>query len=331
LSDFTVMAASPYMGQFAGLFSARQSVGMQFWSEALLHLDPWYLLPVGFFITGVSRRPPAHALYLMIAVVLLLFLANVSVVRMRHYVPVLFFLVPVIADGTRAALDTFRELLPTRWWRPGWASPVALAICAAVAVAQIHYVRPTIDYRLRYAPSPGFFAPLAGALPADALLLGMDNCPIAQYETGLPCENRPPDLNAEVARDYADKVWAYLTQRPVYALPDVLSYDRRGELRRAFDSRFILRPVHKGWWEPYHLMTYGISLEDFIAAGLERYPACVSASRESKPIGIADDLVIDEITIQFHCPTGGPRTVVTAYDGHLTFLALRTVSILEAR
>lgn len=331
IGDFAMMAGSPYMGQFLGLFSAHQSVGLRFWDEALLYLHPWYLLPVAFFATTLGRRPPEQALYLPIAIVLLSFLANVSVVRMRHYVPVLFFLAPVIAGGTRAGFDLIHELLAARGWRPARASAATVAICAAVAVAQIQYVRPTIDYRQRYAPSRRFFAPLASALPRDALLLGMDNCTIARHESGLPCESRPPDLSAEAARRYADTVAAAIANRPVYLLPDVFDYDARREVRRAFESTFATRPVYQAWWEPYHPMTYGVSIDDFIAGRLERNPACTAARHETQPLRVSDDLTLDQITIQLDCPTGSPRTVVTAYDGHLTFLSRRTVSIVELR
>jgi hypothetical protein len=272
------------MGQFLGLFSDYQTRGMDFWVEALLYLHPWYLLPVTIFIAGLRERSPIQALYLIIAIVLMFFLANVTVIRMRHYVPVFFFLAPVLFEGTRAMIEIASKPLRTARWQPPWSAVIALAILAVFAMRNLAYVYPTIDYRLRYAPAHGFYGPLSGLLPDDALLLGMDNCPIARYEAGLPCENHPPDLDAAAAQKYSEAIAGRASRRPVYILPDFYAYDVRRHLRRAFASAAVMRAVYTGWWESYHQMTYGISVDDTIARQIRRHPDCRLENRRVRPV-----------------------------------------------
>lgn len=328
--DYTTMASSPYMGQFFGLFSVQQARGLAFWEEALLYLNPWYLFPVSFFVFDLRERSPIQALYLVIAIVLLLFLANVSVVRMRHYVPVLFFGAPVLFEGVRTMLEVAAELLRIPRRRAFWSAAAALVLCAATATLQLLYVVPTIDYRLRYAPARGFFGPLAELLPEDALLLGMDNCPIAQYESGLECKNHPPDLDAAAAQTYAEAIAVEASRRPVYLLPDFYDYDGRGEMRRALESWPQRRNVYTGWWERYHAMTYGISIEEAVARRLRHSPSCVPVSRRSTPVRVSDRLVLDEIELSLQCGERERSWTWTAHRGHLTSLARYSVERVEA-
>jgi hypothetical protein len=330
LDDYTTMASSPYMGQFFGLFSARQEVGLAFWAEALLYLHPWYLFAVSFFAFDLRDRPPIQSLYLAVAVALLFFLANVSVVRMRHYAPVVFFGAPVFFEGIRAMLEVGTELLRLRRWRPSWSAAIALAVCATTAVFHLRYVYPTIDYRLRYAPARGFFGPLAELLPADALLLGMDNCPIAQYESGLDCENHPPDLDRAAAHDYAEVIADMAARRPLYLLPDFYDYDGRGEMRRALASWPQARIVYTGWWEPYHTMTYGLSVDEAIADRLRRNPSCTLVGRRSHPVRVSERLELDEVEVRLRCGEREVSWAWTAHRGHLTSLARHSVEAVEA-
>ncbi len=330
--DYTMMASSPYMGQFLGLWSPIQAQGLRYWAEALLFLHPWYLFPISFFVAGIGRRSPRQDLYLAIAVVLLFFLANVTVVRMRHYIPVLYFLAPVLYEGTKSMIELASEALGVRQWRTALASTLTLCITSAVAIAHLTYVYPTVDYRLRYTPSRGFYAPLSRALPADAMLLGMDNCPIAEYESGLPCENHRPDLRREAAESYAETVAEKLAQRPIYLLPDFFDYDARGQVRRVFESRFAIDDAYEGIWEPYHLMTYGPAIEDVIERHSAQLPGCTIKELDRRPLAVSDALVLDEVHLQLRCPSRQPRPwVLNTHRGHLTQLVRRTVSRLSKR
>lgn len=332
IQDYSMMASSPYMGQFLGLFSAQQAQGLHYWSEAMLHLHPWYVLLVGFFVADLGKRPPVQALYLLVAVALLLFLANVSVVRMRHYVPVIFFLAPVLFEGARSVFELAFGLSAREVAVSPWPPAFALLLCAVFAVAHLVYVYPTIDYRLRYPPSRGFLEPLATLLPEDALLLGMDNCPIAAHVTGLSCENHRPDLDPTSAEQYARAVSAEVARRPVYLLPDFFNYDRAGHLRHAFGGQFASRPSYSGWWEPYHAMTYGIGLEEAIERELLRRPGCVASERTTTRERVSADLTLDETVIRYRC--GAARTgqfAIASHAGYAVPLRRSSVSKLEAR
>ena len=325
INDFTTMAASPYMGQFYGLFSPHQATGLSYWAEALLLLQPWYLLPVAFFLATANERPLCQTLYLLMAVVLLAFLANVSVTRMRHFAPVLYFLAPVLFEGSRALIDVPADLITGRRARRRSVTALALIACASVCVAHLAYVRPTLELRLRYNSAREFYAPLQRRLPPDALLLGMDHCPIATYESGLECENHKPDLGPAAAQRYADAVQRRAAERPTYALPDFFDYDRHGAIRRAFEPRLEPEPVYENWWEPYHLMTYGRSVDHVVAASQHRFPVCVPTSRKQKPISVAEDLQLDEILLRYRCPEGEREIPLLTYDGHHTDLVRRSV------
>lgn len=320
ISDFTTMASSPYMGQFLGLFSPLQRQGLAFWAEALLYLHPVYCLPVAFFAFALGRVSILRMLYLAMALVLLLFLTNVTVVRMRHFSPVLFFLAPVIADGTRELGSQLRRLLgfPVR---RRWGDAVLVALCLAVAGAQLAYVEPTLDHRLRYNAARGFYRPLAERLPSDSLLLGMDYCPIATYESGLACRNRRPDLDRRRALAYVENVAELAARRPVYVLQDFAAYDLRGEVRRAFRERFERELVYEGWWEPYHLMTYGRRLDEdqFVRRGGRG--DCRLTERRQSLVRISPALALDELRARVQCEDGRSDSLrLLSYRGHRTDL-----------
>jgi hypothetical protein len=317
-SDYFRMAASPYLGQFLGPFSSVQNRGYRLWNEAILHLFPSYLIFFVCVIGAVWRQQILKLLYFAAAVILFVILSNTTVIQMRHYSPVLLFLAPLILD---ALLIVVRRMIPQAFVQ-------ALIVHASVVlfmVFQLRDVLPTIEYRLRYNPHAEFYLPLKHLLPPNALLLGMDNCPIASYYTGFPCRQHPVDADAQRYQRFAQRIRSEVTQRPVFLIPDFFSYDRLGEVRKNFPQEFKLSAVFSKLSEDYHAMTYGPPTKGIIAGFLERQPSCTLVNEERREVPASERLHLDAMQYSFSCETGTQVRRYLEFRGHLTFLSRLTV------
>ena len=326
--DFLIMASSPYMGKFYGVISHQLPIGYQYWTEALLYLHPWYLLAVLFFLARAPKRPPSQALYLLSALALFVFLANSSVIRMRHYVAVMYFVAPILAEGAYSLASLANSALARRSHRRLPPAAFTIAMTALLACFQVLYVIPTAEYRIKYNPLRGFFGPLGKRLPDNALLLGMDDCPIATYESTLECQNRPPDLTSDEAEAYAASIEEAASRRPVYLLPDFFSYDAKGAIRKNFTTRFNLKPAYKGWYENYHGMTYSPTIDHMIKrVSFQR--DCLEPSIVRSPKTVSNQLQIEQAEFYFYCDEAPVAFSAAVYRNHLTNLREAEVLSLE--
>ena len=332
--DFFLMAGSPYTGQFLGLFSQVQRRGYQFWQEAILYLSPWYgvcLVSVG---AAVWRRDAKRCLYFVAFLILFGVLSNTSVIRARHYAPALLFLAPLCVDGVLVLGQALRRLLARRRLPSFGERQLAVACLLGVislSGLQIAYVLPTLEYRLRYHPLKEFYGPLGSHLPADAMLLGMDNCLIASYFSRLPCVKHPVDLDQAAYAHFKHTVREALVTHPVFLIPDFFSYDATGVLKRRFEQDFQLKHVFSGLSENYHAMTYGPSARWVIAQMQRGFPACHYASEEHRSVAASPRLTLLSVTYRFAC---GPDMLAEhfwIYKGHVTYLRQQSIYQVQAR
>lgn len=332
--DFLNMAASPYTGQFLGLFSKVQRRGYQMWQEAVLYLSPWYgvcLVSVG---AAVWRRDAKRCLYFVAFLILFGVLSNTSVIRARHYTPALFFIAPLCVDGVLLLGQAVRRLLARRGLPSFGERQLAGACLLGVIILcafQITYVISTVEYRLRYHPLKEFYGQLRSHLPADAMLVGMDNCLIATYFSHLPCVTHPVDPDQAAYTRFRDTISEALATRPVFLLPDFNHYDASGMLKRRFAEDFQLKHVFSGLGEDYHSMTYGPSARRTMTQRRQLFPACRNVDEEHKAVAVSPRLTLDSVTSRLACGKEILTQHFWVYKGHVTFLRQQSIYQVQAR
>ena len=332
--DFFLMAGSPHTGQFLGFFSKVQRRGYQFWQEAILYLSPWYGVCLVSLGAAVWRRDAKRCLYFVAFVILFGVLSNTSVIRARHYAPALFFLAPLCVDGVLLLGRAVLKLLARRGLPSFGERQLAVACLLGVTSLcglQIAYVVPTLEYRLRYHPLKEYYGLLRSHLPADAMLLGMDNCLIASYFSRLPCIKHPVDPDQAAYAHFKHTVGDALATHPVFLIPDFFSYDASGVLKRRFAEDFQLKQVFSGLSEDYHAMTYGPSARRVIAQILRGFPACRYVNEDHRDVAVSPQLTLLSVTYRFACGADMLAEHFWVYKGHVTFLRQQSIYQVQAR
>jgi hypothetical protein len=156
--------------------------------------------------------------------------------------------------------------------------------------------------------------------------VGADESALARHFTGHACLWAPADPDAAHAHGFTAALAESARARPLYALPDLFTYDRAGHLERSVRAAFALERAYVALGEDYHLMTYGrrmsAVLEDLARRG------CVAGVPEIVPIAITPSLSATFSRRTLHCP-GQERTLeCIEYQGVQTFLTTRTVARL---
>jgi hypothetical protein len=195
-----------------------------------------------------------------------------------------------------------------------------------LAAFQIADLLPTLRYRHAYPPQAEYYRGLKGVLSPGALLVGMDESALARHFTGHACLWAPADPDEPHARAFTAALAESARTRPLYALPDLFTYDRDGHFERSIRAAFALERAHVGLGEDYHLMTYGRRMSA-VLKDLERR-GCVAGAAEAVPIAITPSLSATFSRRTLRCP-GQERTLeCIEYQGVQTFLTTRTVARL---
>lgn len=346
----SALTASPY-GQVLGVGSAMQARGAALWREGMLHLAALHLLLIPVAIWAIRRRALTSLAWLATALWSFLFASNTSVVQSRHFVMSAVFAAPLIAlaiDRAAAWIERVEGAgTPRRRGARGTARPargaalpaprhhrvrrrLAAATLPAVAVVlaafQIADLLPTLRYRHAYPPQAEYYGRLKGALPPGALMVGTDESALALHFTGHACLRAPADLDEPHARAFTAALAESARTRPLYALPDLFTYDRAGHFERSIRAAFALERAYVALGEDYHLMTYGRRMSA-VLKDLE-HRGCVAEAPEAVPIAITPSLSATFSRRTLHC-RGQERTLeCIEYQGVKTFLTPRTVARL---
>jgi hypothetical protein len=341
------MTASPYNGQFLGPFSRIQGKGFNLWKEGILYLHPVSWLAVLALVRALRLRRFMTLLWFITFAAVFLVLSNTTVVRARVFGPALFFLLPLIVDGAVALFEGIPKLVEALRRRNGGGegSPAlgrilfrplpgktfdlprtaVFILVAGLSLMQAAYVMPTLEYRLKYHPQKEFFGALGESLPPDALLLGMDNCRVATYYSGLQCLRHPVDPDEGQYRDFLKEVASRREGRRLFILPDFMAYDRDGVLRENLGKDFKLEEAYAGITEDFHRLTYGKDMDSVIDGFLGTYGDCGFAGREARKVPLAPELVLDFARYTFSCTDGDRSLRVIEYLNHETYLARHSV------
>jgi hypothetical protein len=339
----SALTTSPY-GQVLGVGSWMQARGAALWREGMLHLAALHLLLIPVAIWAIRRRALTSLAWLATALGSFLFASNTSVVQSRHFVMSAVFAAPLIAlaiDRAAAWPERVKGVGTLR--RPGargaarpaprhhrvrrrLAAATLPAVAVAVAAFQIADLLPTLRYRRAYPPQAEYYGRLKGALPPGALLVGTDESTLALHFTGHACLRAPADLDEPHASAFTAALAESARTRPLYALPDLFTYDRAGHFQRSIRAAFALERSYVALGEDYHLMTYGRRMSA-VLKDLE-HRGCVAGAAEAVPIAITPSLSATFTRRTLHCP-GQERTLeCIEYQGVRTFLTTRTVARL---
>ncbi|HKQ56293.1 MAG TPA: hypothetical protein VJY35_00360, partial [Candidatus Eisenbacteria bacterium] len=195
-----------------------------------------------------------------------------------------------------------------------------------LAAFQIAEILPTLRYRHAYPPQAEYYRGLRGALSPDALLVGTDESTLARHFTGHACLWAPADPDEAQARAFTAALTESARTRPLYALPDLFTYDRDGHFQRSIRAAFALERAHVGLGEDYHLMTYARRMSA-VLKDLE-HRGCVAGAPEVVPIAITPSLSATFSRRALHCPGQEGTLECIEYQGVQTFLTTRIVARL---
>ena len=331
-NDFFIMAKSPYMGEFLGFFSSLQVTGYFLWNEGILYLYPWYAIFIVSVAYAIWKKNIILILYFLTFLVIFLFLSNNTVIQSRHYAPALFFLAPLIINGLLVTGRTTLNLVYRKSITDNDGYPIlnVLILIAAISLSalQLSYVMPTLEYRIKYNPQQEFYSELRKKLPENALLMGMDNCPIARYYSGFECIHHPVDISNDDYVVFAARVKKRIQHQPLFLLPDFFVYDKHAVLQKRFPKDFQLQAVYSKLGEDYHAMTYGRTMDSMIKS-VQQSSSCRYLKHEKQPTPVTNDLELELGTYWFSCDGKTLSRQMFEYKGHSTFLM--SLSIYSVR
>lgn len=261
-------------------------------------------LLVPFLDVGAARRRFA-LLSIGQGVLLLLFLASISTHHFRLHLWPAVFLLPAAAVALERTAEFLRSRSP--WIAVSWRVAAFFGVAAAVAFS-LAVVLPAVQLRHSYNPVARFYGALSERTDAP-LLLGMDDCMLAAYFSGLECRTHPYDPTAAEADAFADDVLRELESgRTVLLIPDFFAYDGSATMRRAMEQRFSPHPEEPRWYENYHRMDYGVSLGEARLLASGGRPGCEVEVREGDVIAELDPSV-RAVQLLVDCPGETPHTV----------------------
>jgi hypothetical protein len=337
------MTQTPYTGQFLGPFSEMQAEGFRLWLESAKGFAWVQLFSVAGLVFATLRRRWRDVLWAATAIGTFFLLSNITVMRARLFVPFFFFSVPVTVYGASELFAWGAEAIGRRvgtasknvFSGVGWrAAPLWALVGGASLIGAWHVwaLLPTLEYRRAYAPQRAFYGGLAEAVPAGSLLYGSDNCDLATYYSHLTCIAHDKDPTKGDYAKLADGIRQQLASTPVFLLPDFLSYDGLGTLRRQFAADFSTIPAYTAWAEDYHPLTYAPSLDEALAESLAALPGCnLTGTDAPVPVAINDRLAVDKVVFHIACPDGASTLDALEYRGRFVFLKRESVLAVHSR
>ncbi|MBF0516323.1 MAG: glycosyltransferase family 39 protein [Nitrospirae bacterium] len=318
---------SPYDGQFLGVFSSLFPTGVAFWRYGVgsfLFVGQFIGLTAPFLVNDRKKR----IIYLAFAVQFLAisdFYCNITVVKYRHFLwqGVLSFPIMLVAVD---------EMLKRYKIKNTLSNVLVYGTSAVVSAILFVSVYPTLSFHTRYNPVADYFKN-AGLTKDNATVLGMDNCVFVPYFMGIQCGIHPPNPSEDDARRYARDVLANVESgKTVYLLPDFFSYDRDGQLRRAFSEFLSGRVVYSNWFADFHAMDYGYSPAELKDNLLSQYPQCSisfeKTGSDTIASGKSESVPVEIYTYKLQCGGSTNTMVVPAIKGRV-FTGLEVKGIIQ--
>jgi hypothetical protein len=252
--------ASPYDGQFMGVFSQMLPVGLASWKHgigAFLFSLQFISIAAPFF-AKTKKEKLIYFIFCIQFIALSVFISNLTVVKYRHYVWTSFLCLPPM-------LFTAKNLLLRLKLNKKMAASALYIVFGITAIVLFLSTRPALDFHSRYNPV-SYIYKNSGIDKTNSIVLGVDNCVFARYFKGLTCDVHPIDPSESEALAFAAEINKYLDEgKNVYILPDFFSYDRHRNMERVFAQGFRYLPAKTALFSDFHYMEYGYSLNQYKA------------------------------------------------------------------
>jgi hypothetical protein len=326
-ADLLALMEAPSMGQFSGVLSEQLPIGLRAWRRGVGDVFVWASaagLATPLLVRSTRCRRMA-VFSLAQAVLLGIFLTNITTIRYRLFLWPTFFALPVAAVGVERLL----EIVFARSHRGAVvARTLVYAAAASAALGSLQAALPVILFRHAYNPVARFYSGIR-LDPRSTVVFGMDDCMHAVYFAGLECRTHPVHPDARAAELFSERVESLLEGgRSVYLLPDFFSYDRMGTLLRAMSRRFALRPVGERWYEDYHAMDFGLRPAELLRLLGEEHRGCaVDVAKRAAAAEIAAPVEVVEFGI--HCPGRPDRALSFAMTRGRVLPGLRRDALLR--
>ncbi|MBF0337482.1 MAG: hypothetical protein HQL05_06575 [Nitrospirae bacterium] len=251
-------AASPYVGQFKGLFSSLFPVGISSWRYGVgtfLFVAQFIGLASIVFETDRVKKT-IHAAFILEFVLLFFFLCNLSVRVYRHFLWPSLVSLPLMVVVFRNALSLIGIRQTVR-------DAITWGTCILIAMFLFYSVYPVLSFHRKVNTIAEFYKNIPGERH-NTLVMGMDNCIFVRYFSHLRCISHPVDATEAQARDFANSITAEMQNgTTVLVLPDFLSYDAHKNITNVFTSSFPIEKVYSNWFQDYHFMDYGYTVDEY--------------------------------------------------------------------
>ncbi|QWR78315.1 ArnT family glycosyltransferase [Candidatus Magnetomonas plexicatena] len=256
--DLFHKTASPYDGQFMGVFSYMLPIGLTSWKHgvgSLLFYLQFVMLMAPFF-AKTKKEKLIYILFCIQFAALSIFIANLTVVKYRHYVWTSFLCLPPMLYTVRNFLTSFK-------FNKKIDSGVLYVVFGTTAAALFGSTYPALDLHSRYNTVASIYKNL-NIDKNNSVVSGVDDCVFARYFKGLTCVVHPIDPSESEALAFAKEIESYLNEgKNVYFLPDFFSYDRYGNIEKQFVSRYKFLAGKNVLYSDFHYMDYGFTLKQY--------------------------------------------------------------------
>jgi hypothetical protein len=306
------LTKSPYLGQFLGFFSPLLPTGISLWIYGIGSIL-FYLQFIGLLAVYFEKNIPKKTIYALLMIqffVLSFAFCNNTVVHYRYFLWTSFLSFPMMILGL--------QKLMVLWKQKKNIPLVTYGLFGLIAISLLLSAMPVISFRSTYNPVSEFYSNI-NVSKENSLFLGMDSCGLVEYYTGVKCINHPVDASVDDATAFVHIILGYVKNGTnVYLLPDFYSYDGNNKVRQLFTIFNSNNTVYENWYEDYHAMSYGYSLDEFKKEISNQARGCKVDYRLAGEQSINQDVKLEVYTYSVTCGVSQPQTFeYPAVDGRV--------------
>ncbi|MBF0518459.1 MAG: hypothetical protein HQK92_01900 [Nitrospirae bacterium] len=256
--DLFHKTASPYDGQFMGVFSQILPIGLASWEHGvgtfLFYLQ--FVCLIAPFFAKTKKETLIYILFCIQFIALSIFISNLTVVKYRHFVWTSFLCLPPMLFTVRNFLISFKMSKKI-------GQLVTYAVFGTVAATLFLSTYPALDLHSRYNTVSAIYKDL-DIDKNKSVVSGVDDCVFARYFNGLTCVVHPIDPSESEASAFAQEIDNYLNEgEKVYILPDFFSYDRYKNMEKQFEAKFRFLTGKNVLYSDFHYMDYGFTFKQY--------------------------------------------------------------------
>ncbi|CAA6802173.1 MAG: Membrane protein [uncultured Campylobacterales bacterium] len=239
---------SQYMGQFR---FAMFDLGKSLWIKGI-GVFLFFLQFLGFLVYFFEKDKRKKLLFLIILVNFLLlsfFLTNNTVMTYRNFIWPSFLSFVFIVYA-------LNKLIPQKNAKFIWS-----IFLTVIFIFRIINNLPVMNYRSSSNLVEKFYTNFKTP-SSKSILLGMDNCKLAEYYTRIKCKSHPVDAKkgSKEELDFFVELNQYLRDGySVYLIPDFFAYDKYKVFSNKIQKEYKFLNTYTNKYESYHAMSLGVS------------------------------------------------------------------------